>query len=147
MDTLQGELATPLDDIPPGSVGRAELRGTTWAALNHDSRVLGGWQWTGIATARTGLPINVTVTRKATDMPDGNSLSSLRPNLVDGVPLYLDYRTTGLWLNSAAFLVPAVGTWGNLPRNYVRGPSLVQFDTGLDHVIAIERFVAIGQAI
>jgi membrane protein implicated in regulation of membrane protease activity len=44
MDTLQGELATPLDDIEPGAVGRAELRGTTWAALNHDRHVLGRGQ-------------------------------------------------------------------------------------------------------
>jgi hypothetical protein len=98
--------------------------------LRHNA-FLGGWQWTGIATARGGLPINVTVTRKAADMPDGNTLSSLRPNLVPGVPLYLDYATTGLWLNSAAFAVPAAGTWGNLPRNAVRGPALVQFDTAL----------------
>ena len=44
MDTLEGEVAMPLDDIPPGAVGRAELRGTTWTALNHDSRVLGRGQ-------------------------------------------------------------------------------------------------------
>lgn len=97
----------------------------------RDNRWLGGWQWTGIATARTGVPINVTVTRKASDMPDGNTLSSLRPNLVAGVPLYLDYATTGLWLNSAAFAVPAPGTWGNLQRNIARAPGLVQLDTAL----------------
>ena len=63
---------------------------------------------------RTGLPLNVTVTRKATDVLDGNVLSSQRPDLVPGVPLDLDYRTTGLWLNPAAFAVPAKGTWGGL---------------------------------
>jgi membrane protein implicated in regulation of membrane protease activity len=41
MDTLEGEVATPLEDISPGAVGRAELRGTTWTALNEDSRMLG----------------------------------------------------------------------------------------------------------
>jgi membrane protein implicated in regulation of membrane protease activity len=35
VDTLVGELAVPLDDMPPGSVGRAELRGTVWTARNH----------------------------------------------------------------------------------------------------------------
>jgi inner membrane protein len=34
VDTLVGELAVPLDDMPPGSVGRAELRGTVWTARN-----------------------------------------------------------------------------------------------------------------
>jgi hypothetical protein len=105
--------------------------------FRRDHRLLGGWQWTGIVTARTGLPINVTVTRKAADMPDGNTLSSLRPNLLPGVPLYLDYATTGLWLNSAAFAVPAAGTWGNLARNAVRGPGLVQADTALSKRIRL----------
>jgi outer membrane receptor protein involved in Fe transport len=97
----------------------------------RNSRVLGGWQLTGIATARTGMPVNVTVTRKAADMPDGNTLSSQRPDLVPGVPLYLDYASTGKWLNPAAFAVPAAGTWGNLPRNAVRAPGLFQVDSAL----------------
>ena len=44
MDTLEGELATPLEDISPGSVGKAELRGTTWTAVNQDSGMLGRGQ-------------------------------------------------------------------------------------------------------
>ena len=91
----------------------------------------GGWQWSGISTGHTGLPINVSVSRKATDVPDGNVLSTQRPDLVPGVPLYLDYATTGLWLNPAAFKVPAVGKWGNLGRNVLRAPSLFQIDTAL----------------
>jgi hypothetical protein len=105
--------------------------------FRRNNRLLGGWQWTGIVTARSGLPINVTVTRKAADMPDGNTLSPLRPNLVPGVPLYLDYATSGLWLNSAAFAVPAAGQWGNLSRNAVRGPALVQADTALSKRIRL----------
>jgi opacity protein-like surface antigen len=96
---------------------------------NH--RWYGGWEWTGIATARVGLPLNVTVSRKATDVLDGNTLSSERPDLVPGVPLYLDYGTTGLWINSAAFKAPAKGAWGNFGRNVLRAPSLFQIDTGL----------------
>jgi membrane protein implicated in regulation of membrane protease activity len=34
VDSLVGEVATPLDDIVPGAVGRAELRGTVWSARN-----------------------------------------------------------------------------------------------------------------
>jgi hypothetical protein len=97
----------------------------------HRNRWYGGWQWSGIATAHTGLPLNVSVTRKATDVLDGNVLSTERPDLVPGVPLYLDYGTTGLWLNSAAFAVPAKGKWGNLGRNVLRAPGLFQIDTAL----------------
>ena len=89
----------------------------------------GGWQWSGIATSRTGLPLNVAVTRTAASVLDGNTLSTQRPDLVPGVPVYLDYATTGLWLNAAAFTAPKAGTWGNLGRNALRAPSLFQIDT------------------
>jgi inner membrane protein len=34
LDTVVGDIALPLDDIVPGAVGRAELRGTVWSARN-----------------------------------------------------------------------------------------------------------------
>ena len=34
VDSLVGETAVPLEDIVPGAVGRAELRGTVWSARN-----------------------------------------------------------------------------------------------------------------
>jgi hypothetical protein len=97
----------------------------------------GGWDWSGITTARTGLPINISVTRPAASLADGNALSPQRPNLVPGVPLYLDYATTGLWLNPAAFVAPAPGTWGNLGKNVLRAPGLFQIDTSLSKRIRL----------
>ena len=47
------------------------------------SKILGGWSLSGLATARTGTPINITISRKAAALPDGNT-SSQRPNLVPG---------------------------------------------------------------
>jgi membrane protein implicated in regulation of membrane protease activity len=40
VDSLVGELATPLEDIVPGAVGRAELRGTVWTARNSASSLV-----------------------------------------------------------------------------------------------------------
>lgn len=40
IDSLEGEVAVPLDDLAPGAVGKAELRGTTWTAQNVDDRPL-----------------------------------------------------------------------------------------------------------
>lgn len=34
VDSMVGETAVPLEDIPPGAVGRAELRGSAWTARN-----------------------------------------------------------------------------------------------------------------
>jgi membrane protein implicated in regulation of membrane protease activity len=36
LDTLEGEVATPLEDLAPGAIGKAELRGTVWTVLNAD---------------------------------------------------------------------------------------------------------------
>jgi hypothetical protein len=111
--------------------------------LNGDgftSRFLGGWELSGIAFARTGLPINITVTRKASDLPDGNT-SGQRPNLIAGVPLYPANQTISNWLNPAAFALPAKGTWGNAGRFIARGPGNFEIDGSLTKSFALsERF-------
>lgn len=40
VDSLVGETAIPLEDIAPGGVGRAELRGSVWSARNSGVGVL-----------------------------------------------------------------------------------------------------------
>ena len=40
IDTLEGEIALLVDDLPPDAVGRAELRGTTWTVRNGDQQLL-----------------------------------------------------------------------------------------------------------
>jgi len=40
VDSLVGDTAIPVDDILPGAVGRAELRGTVWSARNQDSATI-----------------------------------------------------------------------------------------------------------
>ena len=40
VDSMVGDSAIPLDDIPAGSVGRAEMRGAVWSARNQDSSTL-----------------------------------------------------------------------------------------------------------
>ncbi len=92
--------------------------------------VLGGWELAGIATARTGLPVNITITRKAAALPDGNT-SSQRPNYVAGQDIYAANQTITNWFNPAAFSTPASGTWGNLGRYVATGPGAVEFDTSL----------------
>jgi inner membrane protein len=34
VDQIVGDIAIPVEDIPPGEVGRAELRGTGWSVRN-----------------------------------------------------------------------------------------------------------------
>ncbi len=95
--------------------------------------ILGGWQWSGIATARTGLPVNVILNRANAALPDQYSVAnSERPDLVPGVSLTPPGgQTPGNWINPAAFAVPAQGTFGNAGRNLVRAPGLWQVDAAI----------------
>ena len=56
----------------------------------------------------------------------GNSRNVRRPNLIAGVSPYLNNDRN--IVNPAAFATPAPGTFGNLPRNALRGPNFSQFD-------------------
>jgi hypothetical protein len=56
----------------------------------------------------------------------GASRNIRRPDLIAGVNPYLNSDRS--ILNPAAFATPAPGTFGNLPRNALRGPIFRQFD-------------------
>ena len=93
--------------------------------------LFGSWQVTTILGGRTGLPVNVTIDRPASSIPDGVSQNQ-RPNLVPGVPLTPPGgSTTAEWISPAAFVVPTPGTFGNLGRNVFRGPGIWQADISL----------------
>jgi hypothetical protein len=60
----------------------------------------------------------------------GASRNVRRPDLVAGVNPYL--TNDRLILNPAAFAAPQPGTFGNVPRNALRGPNFQQFDIVLN---------------
>lgn len=95
-------------------------------------KILGGWELSGLFTARTGLPVNITMKPKTTPL-DGNT-SGQRPNYIGG-SIYADPQTisatTDGWYNPAAFAYPAAGTYGNLGRNIAHGPGMYQIDSAL----------------
>ena len=111
--------------------------------------VLGGWDIGGIVNSRSGLPIDVRITRPDVVYMDGagtvfnnpaagrtavvntpgggNSRNVRRPDLVPGVDPFI---TSGgvLFLNPAAFATPAPGKFGNLERGALHGPGFAQVD-------------------
>ena len=99
--------------------------------------ILGNWQLSEIATARTGLPVNVVVNRSNSVLPDLYSVSgSERPDLVPGVSLTPPGgRTAGDWINPAAFAIPVPNTFGDAGRNLVRALGLWQADVALSKTI------------
>jgi hypothetical protein len=133
--------ANAVYDLPFGK-GRAYLIRTGVADF-----LLGGWSLTSIATARSGNPVNVTITRSAASLPDGLSLQNgatfQRPDYVSGVSVVPANQNINNWINPLAFTVPLNGTWGNAGRNLIRGPRFMQLDMGLTKNFRItERFSA-----
>jgi hypothetical protein len=111
--------------------------------LNDDgvaTTVLGNWELTTTALARTGFPVNVLLPSSFTAL-DGAS-GTLRPDLVPGVSLTPPGgRTIADWINPAAFAAPpttALGTaFGTAPRDLLRGPGTWQVDLGLGKRISL----------
>jgi hypothetical protein len=125
-DIRQSFTSSAIYQLPFGR-GRKYLNGGGVA-----EKFLGGWDLSGIGTARTGLPLTITISRSASALPDGNSTSPQRPNIVPGVSLMPPGgQTPQDWINPAAFSIPANGTWGNAGRNLIRGPGIWQIDTAV----------------
>ncbi|HKE24546.1 MAG TPA: carboxypeptidase regulatory-like domain-containing protein [Bryobacteraceae bacterium] len=130
-------------------------RACSWGSLPYDVRqnlyiqssyplplghsvALRNWIVSGVASLRTGLPLNVTVSRPTTAMADGNNTNQ-QPNLVPGVSVIPPGgQTIGDWINRAAFAVPANNTWGNAGTYIVRGPGLHQLDTAISRRITFK---------
>jgi hypothetical protein len=80
--------------------------------------------------------LTITVSRGSGDLPDGNNASQ-RPDVVPSVSAIPSNQTPDQWLNIGAFAVPARGAWGNVARNTLRGPGLVQVDLALQKQLII----------
>jgi hypothetical protein len=102
--------------------------------------ILGNWELTTTALARTGFPVNVLLPSSFTAL-DGAS-GTLRPDLVPGVSLTPPGGSTiAEWINPAAFALPpttAAGTaFGTAPRDLFRGPGTWQVDLGIAKRISL----------
>ncbi|MBN8733397.1 MAG: TonB-dependent receptor [Acidobacteria bacterium] len=101
----------------------------------------GGWDLSGLFTARTGRPFSVLATRAAGVVPSGQTQNQ-RADYIGGDP-YLASPGPDGWLNRAAFAAPASGTYGSAGRNRFNGPGLWQFDLGLSKQFRVTEAVNI----
>jgi hypothetical protein len=93
------------------------------------SAVLGDWQVNFIASFFGGTPIDVTSGVNTAGLA---SPGPQRPDLVPGVPIYLDNdNDPTTWLNPKAFALPPPGSFGNLGRGLIRGPGIKNVDASL----------------
>ena len=93
--------------------------------------ILSGWSIAGMSSARSGRPVNVTLSRAAASVPGGYTQNQ-RPDVLPGVsPIPPQGQSPAQWFQPSAFSIPVPGTWGNLGRNTLRGPSMYQIDMSL----------------
>jgi hypothetical protein len=128
--------------------------------------ILGNWETGFIVNMRSGVPVNVLITRPdivwlnpagqvfqtqaaaggagvATAVINtpggGNTRGTRRPDVIPGVdPIIKDGGR--VYINPAAFTTPAPGTFGNFPRNGIHGPAMHQAD------LMLSRRFKVGEA-
>ena len=110
------------------------------ASTSRGSRLLiGGWQFGGILTANSGLPLYLI---------QSSPFNGSRPDYISGSAVLDNYRETLQYVNRAAFqAVPTVRLSGvperngNLGRGALRAPGLLNLDLSLAKNLAItERY-------
>jgi hypothetical protein len=124
------------DDYMPFPLNFRENRGLASFDLRHvftadwswqTRRFLHGWEVHGIFQAQSGTPFNPVIGFDRAGLRDNVSGDvGQRPILVPGVPVILG--NPARWFNPAAFALPAAGTYGNLGRNTLAGPGLIDTD-------------------
>ncbi len=105
--------------------GRGRRFGSSFNGF--EQAVLGGWEVTGILSATSGSPINVTLEDDIANI--GARSIEQRPNVI-GDPYSGAHSLTGLWINPAAFVTPPAYSFGDFGRNALIGPGFFQMDFG-----------------
>ena len=108
----------------------------------HKNRVVSGWQITGIWSASSGLPfnvtdgidltnqLNITTTPRPNYNPNGAAFTSGNVSYpaCNNTPII---GSSNLWFNPTCFSPQAFGTLGNLGREALFGPGLTTVDLAI----------------
>jgi hypothetical protein len=91
----------------------------------------GGWQVSGVATFQSGTPINVVIQGDRANVGSPNQ----RPDVLKDVELSCRPNPAGPGMvdciDPTAFAIPAQYTFGNAPRNMLRGPGYSRTDLSI----------------
>jgi hypothetical protein len=91
-------------------------------------KALGGWQFSGITTFQTGLPIDPVLNL---DQAGVGSTARQRPQVTTSPVLGRGNRTVGKWFDPAAFVLPTIGTFATTSRNFISRPGTNNWDMSL----------------
>jgi len=118
-------------ELPFGHDKRWLAGNTPWRAT------LGDWQWSGDWTIASGLPFTPRYLGNTDELNAGTN-GTLRPDVVPGQSVSLAHRSIAEWFNTAAFVAPAAGQYGNARRNSIIGPGSKVFDMAFTKIVPLK---------
>jgi hypothetical protein len=102
--------------------------GKKWATDGVSNAILGGWQINGVFAAYSGRPFQLTASDSSLNMP-GNMQT---PDQVkDNVEILGNVGDDGTYFDTTAFARVTDVRFGNVGRNTMRGPGVMNLDMGL----------------
>jgi hypothetical protein len=104
-------------------------RGKHWMASGWAGHLAGGWQLNGIATLLSGFPFTPQVGSNRSG--DGDTRNPDRPSVNPSFTGPVLLRNPNRWFDPNAFVLPAVGTYGNIGRGTLTGPGLAGLDLSI----------------
>ena len=117
-------------ELPLGK-GRRWLSSSGWK-----QNLLGGWQWSGDWTIASGLPFTPRILGSFSNVNSGVN-GTLRAD-VTGEPVSVPNPSIAEWFNTAAFVIPPTGQYGDARRNSIIGPGEVLFDMAMTKLIPLK---------
>jgi trimeric autotransporter adhesin len=117
---------------PPFGHDKRWLSGNTpWRAI------FGDWVWSGDWTIASGLPFTPRLLGDPSDVNRGTN-GTLRPNLVPGQSIQIANPSIAAWFNTAAFVAPPPGQYGDARRNSIIGAGTRLFDMAFTKVFPVK---------
>jgi hypothetical protein len=100
-----------------------------WLTNGVPAAIAGGWMLSGTVQLATGTPFTARVLGDVTDVSRGSN-GSLRADYT-GAPIGLTDPTVAAFFNTAAFVVPPAGQFGDAARNTIQGPGFTNASLAL----------------
>jgi len=102
--------------------------GKKWATSGTSGAILGGWQLNGLFAAYQGRPFTVTASDASLNMPGNQQTADqVKPD----VAVFGDVGNAGTYFDTSAFARITDVRFGNVGRNTMRGPGVVNLDLSL----------------
>jgi hypothetical protein len=110
-------------------LGKGRRFGANWNPIAQ--AVLGGWRFSPIFSAQTGIALTPTITVDNSATGGGQDRPSVIGDIHAGTP------SVQRWFNTAAFGLAPSGQFGNAGRGILRGPGLTNVDFALQKVFPL----------